>query len=63
MNSISAIKQLFIYSSLATFIVLSGCATDAGISDDPDLLTDTEEIPERPGIIEERTGKKLEKSF
>lgn len=49
---------------VASMLTLVGCASGPGdIASDPDLLTDQDEIPERPGLIEEVTGEKLEKSW
>ena len=43
---------------------LAGCSSTAvDFDNDPDLLTQGEEIPERPGLLEQQTGKKLEKGF
>ena len=44
--------------------LLAGCSSTAvDFDNDPDLLTQGEEIPERPGLLEQQTGKKLEKGF
>ena len=44
--------------------LLAGCSSTAvDFDNDPDLLTQGEEIPERPGLLEQQTGKKLEKSL
>ena len=49
---------------LASAMTLASCASsDLDLDNDPDLLTDQDEIPERPGRIEETTGEKLEKSW
>lgn len=57
-------KTLCISAFLITSMIMSGCASsDLNLDEDPDLLTDTDEIPERPGLIEGLTGKKLEKTW
>lgn len=44
--------------------LLAGCAgTAVDFDNDPDLFTQGEEIPERPGLLEEKTGEKLEKRW
>lgn len=48
----------------ASAIALASCASsNLDLDNDPDLLTDQDEIPERPGLIEATTGEKLEKSW
>lgn len=43
---------------------LSGCASNnIDFDGDPDLFTSSEDIPERPGLLEGLTDNKLEKSF
>ncbi len=49
---------------VVTLGFLSGCAVGTtDFDNDPDLFTDTEEIPERPGALETLTGKRLELEF
>ena len=47
--------------AIAALLTLAGCATD-GEPVEGDFENGNE-IPERPGIIESATGKKLEKTF
>lgn len=59
--ALADLLKIFIVASTLT---LAGCGGSGGdLANDPDLLTDQDEIPERPGLIEEVTGEKLEKSW
>lgn len=57
-------KRPNIITMLLTSAILAGCAgTAVDFDNDPDLFTQGEEIPNRPGLLEERTGEKLEKTW
>ncbi|MEM8839608.1 MAG: hypothetical protein AAGE89_16075 [Pseudomonadota bacterium] len=45
---------------LAALVAVSGCSAGGyNFDDDPDLLTDQDEIPNRPGILETLGGEEL----
>lgn len=56
-----SLRFLFLVTTLSFLSACAGSAPD--FENDPDVLTDTEDIPNRPGVIETVTGKKVEIEF
>lgn len=58
------VRSISLATLLAVSAFLSACASNnIDFDNDPDLFTSSEDIPERPGLLEIATGKKAEIGF